>query len=139
MCSVASVFTSLISAPKVRFSSLGTLLNSSKREGIIPFLLRYLMRSASTSSWLLACCERTSSWRALIFSAKDTCFASINERVRNPSIIPWGGSKECGTKTKESEINNSTLPFASRGNCHPLLPNDINQRPGGILSLYEHL
>lgn len=39
-------------------------------------------------------------------------------------------------QSKESGINNSTLPFASRGNCHPLLPNDINQRPGGILSLY---
>lgn len=39
-------------------------------------------------------------------------------------------------QSKESEINDSTLPFASRGNCHPLLPNDINQRPGGILSLY---
>ncbi|EEN83101.1 hypothetical protein POREN0001_0756 [Porphyromonas endodontalis ATCC 35406] len=42
----------------------------------------------------------------------------------------------CSQRKRDKRLAST---FTSRDNCHPLLPNDINQRLGGILSLYEHL
>ena len=52
--SVAAFFSSLSFCPISFFCSLGTLRNSLKSEEMMPFLLKYLIRKASTSSFPVA-------------------------------------------------------------------------------------
>ena len=65
--SVARFLSSLRACPIAFFWSAGTFLKSLKRSETSPFLLKYLMRNASTSAALLAVRLSISAFRLFIF------------------------------------------------------------------------